>query len=65
MTLYYEFTTIPTSLFKDYAMCKTAKAQLAKALISYVQPPEHNTQHLVMGNHPAEKNLKKYNRYPL
>ena len=29
----YELTTIPTSLFKDYVVRKTAKAQLAKALI--------------------------------
>ena len=40
----YELTAIPTSLFKDYAMCKTAKAQLAKALMSNVQPSERNTQ---------------------
>ena len=40
----YELTTIPTSLFKDYAMRKTAKAQLAKALLSNVQPSERNTQ---------------------
>ena len=25
----YKLTTMPTSLFKDNAMCKTAKAQLA------------------------------------
>ena len=30
----YELTAIPTSLFKDHAMRKTAKAQLAKALMS-------------------------------
>ena len=29
---------------KDYAMRKTAKAQLAKALMSNVQPSERNTQ---------------------
>ena len=40
----YELTAISTSIFKDYAMCKTAKAQLAKALMSSVQPSEHNTQ---------------------
>ena len=40
----YELTAIPTSLFKDYAMRKTAKAQLAKALMSNVQPSERNTQ---------------------
>ena len=39
----YELTAIPTSLFKDYALHKSAKAQLAKALI-YVQPSEHNIQ---------------------
>ena len=32
----YEFTTIPTSLFKDNAMRKTAKAQLANALTKNV-----------------------------
>ena len=40
----YELTAIPTSLFKDYAMHKTAKVQLAKALMSNVQPSECNTQ---------------------
>ena len=42
MTLYfdYELTAISTSLFKDHAMHKTAKARLAKALMSNVQPPE-------------------------
>jgi len=40
----YELTAIPTSLFKDYAMCKTAKAQLAKALMGNVQPSKCNTQ---------------------
>lgn len=40
----YELTAIPTSLFKDYAMRKTAKAQLAKALMSNVQASECNTQ---------------------
>ena len=46
MTLYfnYELTAIPTSLFKDCAMRKTTKAQLAKTLMSIVQPSEHNTQ---------------------
>ena len=39
-----ELTAIPTSLFKDYAMRKSAKAQLAKALMSNVQPSECNTQ---------------------
>ena len=32
----YELTPIPTSLFKDYAMRKTAKSQLAKVLTSNV-----------------------------
>ena len=40
----YELTAIPTSLFKDYAMRKTAKAQLAKVLMSKVQPSGRNAQ---------------------
>lgn len=40
----YELTAIQTSLFKDYAMHKTAKVQLAKALMSNVQPSECSTQ---------------------
>ncbi len=40
----YELTTIPTSLFKDNAMRKTEKAQLAKALKKAVQPCERNMQ---------------------
>ena len=40
----YELTAFPTSLFKHYAMHKTAKAQLAKVLMSNVQPSERNTQ---------------------
>ena len=40
----YELTAFLTSLFKHYAMRKTAKAQLAKVLMSNVQPSEHNTQ---------------------
>ena len=40
----YELTAIPTSLFKDHAMRKTTKAQLAKALMSNVQPSQRNTQ---------------------
>ena len=40
----YELTAFPTSLFKHYAMRKTAKAQLAKVLMSNVQPSERNTQ---------------------
>ena len=32
------------SLFKHYAMRKTAKAQLAKVLMSNVQPSERNSQ---------------------
>ena len=40
----YELTAFPTSLFKHYAMRKTAKAQLAKVLMSNVQPSECNTQ---------------------
>ena len=40
----YELTAIPTSLFKDYAMRKTAKAQLAEVLMSKIQPSECNTQ---------------------
>ena len=39
-----ELTAIPTSVFKNYAMNKTAKAQLAKALMSNVKPSECNTQ---------------------
>ena len=40
----YELTAIPTSLFKDYAMRKTTKAQLAEVFMTKVQPSECNTQ---------------------
>lgn len=35
---HYELTQIPTSLFKDNAMCKPDKSQLANALQSGVEP---------------------------
>ena len=41
---HYELTAIPTSLFKDCAMRKTAKAQLAKFLTNNVQFSERNSQ---------------------
>ena len=37
----YELTTIPTALFKDNAMRKTEKAQLARAIKLAVQPSEY------------------------
>ena len=40
----YELTVIPTSLFKDNTMRKTAKSQLAKALTNNVQPHQQNVQ---------------------
>ena len=40
----YELTAIPTSLFKDKVMSKPAKAQLAKALTTAVQPSERMKQ---------------------
>ena len=40
----YELTVIPTSLFKDNSMRKTAKSQLAKALTNNVKPCEQNIQ---------------------
>ena len=47
----YELTAILTSLFKHYAMCKTATVQLAKVLMSNAQPSERNTQlHHVLDN---------------
>ena len=55
----YELTAIPTSLFKDYAMHKTAKAQLAKALMSNMQPSECNTQlHHVLDGVPLIHRVK-------
>ena len=40
----YELTTIPTALFKDNAMHKNEKAQLARAIKQAVQPSERSTQ---------------------
>ena len=40
----YELTAIPTFLFKDYAVHKTATAQLTKVLMSNAQQSECNTQ---------------------
>ena len=40
----YELTAIPTSLFKDGAMRKTQKSQLAKIVTSDVQPAECNVR---------------------
>ena len=40
----YELTVIPTSIFKDNMMRKTAKSQLAKALSNDVEPCEQNVQ---------------------
>ena len=39
----YELAAIPTSLFKDHGMLKTAKARLAKALMGNVQPSERKS----------------------
>ena len=40
----YELTVIPTSIFKDNMMHKTAKSQLVKALSNDVEPCEQNIQ---------------------
>ena len=47
----YELTTIPTTLFKDNAMRKTEKAQLARAIKQAVQPSERSmrTFHVLDG----------------
>ena len=46
----YDLTAFPT-LFKHYAMRKTAQAHLAKVFMSNVQPSERKTQihHLLDG----------------
>ena len=53
----YELTVIPTSIFKGKTMRKTAKSQLAKALLNDVQPCEQNVQatHVIDGGHLIHK----------
>ncbi len=42
----HELTMIPTSLFKDYCLRKTDKAQLAKSLKNGVELSALNVQHI-------------------
>ena len=45
----YELTSMPTSIFKDYAMRKTVKSQLAKTLTSNVVVSDLHSMCLMVG----------------